>query len=147
MKCAFSILLLQPYAKPFHIPIPGVSPRQGCSHGPLVRYVKLRVVHAPGMAGTFSPPPRVSDPEMHHGTCVSHVPWCMPGSLTSGFPWSRWRENVPGIPGTCAIRNVRYLVRGPLVQINSINSRWKSQYVSLHSCIIPLLLVNYTNTI
>ena len=43
-------------------------------------------------AGTFSSPPRVSDPDMYHGTCVTHVPWCMPGSLTNGFPWSRWRE-------------------------------------------------------
>ena len=38
-------------------------------HGPLTRYVKLRVAHAPGMPGTFSPPPRNSDPDMHHGTC------------------------------------------------------------------------------
>ena len=60
-------------------------------HGPLARCVKLRVAHAPGMPGTFSPTPRVSDPDMHHGTCVTHVPWCMPGSLTSGFLWSRWR--------------------------------------------------------
>ena len=45
--------------------------------------------HAPGMPGTFSPPPRLSDPDMHHGTCGTHVPWCMPGSLTSGFLWSR----------------------------------------------------------
>ena len=59
-------------------------------NGPLDRYVKLRVAHAPGMPGTFSPPPRVSDPDMHHGTCVTHVPWCMPGSLTSDFHWSRW---------------------------------------------------------
>ena len=59
-------------------------------HGPLDRYVKLRVAHAPGMPGTFSPPPRVSNPEMHHGTCVANVPCCMPGSLTSGIPWSRW---------------------------------------------------------
>ena len=43
-------------------------------HGPLARYVKLRVAHAPGMPGTFSPPPRVSDPGMYHGTCVTHVP-------------------------------------------------------------------------
>ena len=43
-------------------------------HGPLTRYVKLRVAHAPGMQGTFSPPPRVGDPDMHHGTCVTHVP-------------------------------------------------------------------------
>ena len=61
------------------------------SDGPLVRYVKLRFPHAPGMPGTFSPPPRASDPDMHHGTCVTHVPWCMPGSLTSGWLWSRWR--------------------------------------------------------
>ena len=60
-------------------------------HGPLTRYVKLQVAHAPGMPGTFSPPPRVSDPDMHHGTCVTHVPWCMLGSLTCGFLWSRWR--------------------------------------------------------
>ena len=60
-------------------------------HGPLTRYTKLRVAPAPGMPGRFSPPPRVSDPGMFHGTCVSHVPWCMPGSLTSGFHWSRRR--------------------------------------------------------
>ena len=51
----------------------------------------MRVAHAPGIPGTFSPPPRVSDPDMHHGTCVTHVPWCMSGSLTSGFLWSRCR--------------------------------------------------------
>ena len=62
-----------------------------CPYGLLARYVKLRVAHASGMPGMFSPPPRVSDPGMHHGTCVTHVPSCMPGSLTSGFLWSRWR--------------------------------------------------------
>ena len=82
-------------------------------HGPLIRYVKLLVVHAPGMPGTF---PRhrlqrkqlVSDPGMHHETCVTHVPWCMSGSLTRGDG-----ENVPGIPGACANLNFTYLVRGP----------------------------------
>ena len=38
----------------------------------------------------FFPPPQVSDPDMHHGTCVTHVPWRMPESLTSCFVWSRW---------------------------------------------------------
>ena len=61
-------------------------------HGPLDKYVKLRVAHAPGMPGTFSPPPRVSDADMYRGTCVTHVPWCMPGSLTCSFFWSQWRE-------------------------------------------------------
>ena len=34
---------------------------------------------------------------MHHGTCVTHVPWCMSESLIRGGG-----EKVPGIPGACA---------------------------------------------
>ena len=60
-------------------------------YGAFTRYAKLRVAHAPGMPGALSPPPRVSDPDMHHGTCVTHVHWCMPESTTNGFLWSRWR--------------------------------------------------------
>ena len=67
-------------------------------HGLLARYVKLWVAHAPGMPGTFSPAPRVSDSGMHHGTCVTHVPWCMSGSLTDGFFWCRWRRKCPRPP-------------------------------------------------
>ena len=52
-----------------------------------------------GNAGNVFPSPQVSDPDMHHGTCVTHVPWCMPGSLTSGFLWSRRRgETFPAFP-------------------------------------------------
>ena len=58
-------------------------------NGPLARYVILRVAYEPGMPWTFSPPRRFSIPGMHHGTCVMHVPWCMPISLISGFMWSR----------------------------------------------------------
>ena len=60
-------------------------------NGLLTRYAKLRVTHAPGTPGTFFPPLRVCNPGMHHGMCVTHVPWCMPELLTSGFLWSRWR--------------------------------------------------------
>ena len=60
-------------------------------NAPLARHVKSWVAHASGMPGTFSPQPPFSDPDIHHGTCVRHVPWCMPGSLTSGFLWSRRR--------------------------------------------------------
>ena len=82
----------------------------------LVRYVKLRVVHAPGMPGTFSPPLQVSDRDMHLGMpCVTHVPWCMPGSLTNDFLWSWWRgkRSRHSVPGACATRNLMYLIRGP----------------------------------
>ena len=60
---------------------------------------KIAGAHAPGMPETFSPSPQVSDPDMHHGTCVTHVPWCMPGSLTSGFLWNwRRRKTFPAFP-------------------------------------------------
>ena len=62
-------------------------------YGPLTRCLKLRVVHAPEMPGAFPSPTRVSDPDMHHGICITHVPWCMPGLLTSGLLWSRWQGN------------------------------------------------------
>ena len=66
--------------------------------------------------------PRVSDPGMHHGTCITHVPWCMSGSLTRGGV-----ENVPGIPGTCATRNFTYLARGPWLtrsRVNELGHHW-----------------------
>ena len=44
----------------------------------------------------FQRKPLVSDPGMHHGTCVTLVPWCMSRSLTCGDG-----ENVPDIPGAC----------------------------------------------
>ena len=76
--------------------------------GPLTRYVKLRVVHAPGMPGTISLPLRVSNPDMHHDTCVTHVPWCMPESLTSDFFWSRWRGKRS--PNSRRMRNRQFCV-------------------------------------
>ena len=53
--------------------------------------------------------PVVSNPGMHHDTCVTHVTWCMSRSLICGGG-----QNVPGIPGVCATRNFTYLARGPL---------------------------------
>ena len=58
----------------------------------------------------FQRKPLVSDPSMHRGTCVTHVPWRMLGLLTRGGG-----ENVPGIPGACTTRNFTYLARGPLM--------------------------------
>ena len=47
------------------------------------------------MPGTFFPPPWISNPDMDHRACVTHVPWSMPGSLTSSFLWSWWRGKRP----------------------------------------------------
>ena len=78
-------------------------------NGPLTRYVKMWIVHAREYRERF---PRhqlqrkslVSDPGMHHGTCVKHVPWCMSEYLTRVDG-----ENVPGIPDGCATRYFTYL--------------------------------------
>ena len=77
--------------------------------------------HAPGMSGTFSPPPiskeaasyrsRHASRHVHHGTCVTHVRWCMSGSLTrSGMrnpqfyvSGKRPTTNVLKRIGTCCI--------------------------------------------
>ena len=82
-------------------------------HGPLTRYVMLRVVHARECRERFSRHRLqrkllVSDPGMYHDTCAMHVPWCMSGSLTRGGG-----ENFRGFAGVCATRNITYLVRGP----------------------------------
>ena len=71
-----------------------------------------------GNAGNVFPPPLVSDPDMHQGTCVTHVPWCMPGSLTSDFLWSRWR-------GKCSrhsrrMRNWQVYVYGKRPTVNEV---------------------------
>ena len=82
-------------------------------HGPLARYVKLRVTHAPGMPGTFSPPPtsketailrsRHASRHVRHARAVMHV----------GIVNPRRRGKRSRIPGGCAIRNFTYLARGP----------------------------------
>ena len=57
----------------------------------------------------FQMKPLASDPGMHHGACVTHVPWCMSVPLMRSAG-----ENVPRIPGAYATRNFPYLTRGPL---------------------------------
>ena len=78
--------------------------------------IRKIVVDAPGMPGTFFLPPRVSDLDMHHGMCVTHVPWCMLGSLTSGCLWSQWRGKRSR--HSWCMRNPQFYVSGkrPMVQ-------------------------------
>ena len=67
--------------------------------------------------------PPVSDPGMHHGTCVTHVPWCMSGSLT--------RSGVENVPSAYTTRNLAYLVKGPWWIQSQDNIR---QFVTGSSC-------------
>ena len=109
--------------------------------GPLARHVKLRVIHAPGMLGTFSPPQRVSDPDMHYASCMMQVPWCMPGSLPSSFLWSRWRGKRPRHSHECATHNFMYLLRGPCAKFIVISvAVWYKKSISI---IETVILINY----
>ena len=78
--------------------------------------------------------PLVRDTGMHHGTCVTHVPRCMSGSLTRGGG-----ENVTGIPGACATRYFTYLARGP----------WEPYWVMFISVFIFLLfaIIHWVTTL
>ena len=105
-------------------------------HVPLTRCVKLRVVHAPGMPGSFFPSPRVSNPDMHHGTCVTHVPWCMPRSLTSGFLWNRWRGKR--FLHSRHMRNPQFCVSGKRLMLFTISL---GRYIPL--CVPGKLLAGF----
>ena len=74
--------------------IPASAPEGLNYHGPLARYVQLRVAHAPGMPGTFSPSPRVSDPDKHHARAVMHS-----GIANQQFPLkSMAGKTIPTFP-------------------------------------------------
>ena len=79
----------------------------GSDNGPLNRYINCWLCMRREFRERLSHHRQVSDTGMHHGTCVTHVPWYISGWLTR----SRG-ENVPDIPGTCATRNLTYLARG-----------------------------------
>ena len=82
-------------------------------HGPFAWYVKLRVAHAPGVPAMFFTPPRVTIL-----TCITACAWrtckdaCRDRQLMVSFEVGGG-ENVPGILGVCATRNITYQVRGP----------------------------------
>ena len=92
----------------------------GWFYEPLARYVKLRVARVSGMPGTFSLPPRISDPDMHHGTCLDA---CRDHWLSISFEVSG-RENVAGIPGACATRSFTYVERDQYRSYFAILSLW-----------------------
>ena len=83
-----------------------------------------------GNAGNVLPPPRVSDPDMHHGTCVTHVPRCMTGSLNSGFLWSRWWRNCSR--HSQRMRNPQFYVSGKRPITNFFHSVPKRLCIMIH---------------
>ena len=77
---------------------------------------------------------------MHHGTCVTHVPWCMSGSLTWGFHWSRWRGKRSR--HSRRMRNPQFYVSGKrpmqrlpiLLMVRTVQCFVVFWYELIHSC-------------
>ena len=97
-------------------------------NGPLTRYAKLPVAHAPGMSGSLSAPPGVSDPDMYHGTCATHVPWYMSGTPPIVFLWRRWWEKRSR--HSRRMRDLHFYVSGKrpmgivLMECSSLKRKW-----------------------
>ena len=93
-----------------------------------------------GNAGNVSPhhrlqrKPLASDPGMHHGTCVPHVPWCMSGSITRVVG-----GNVPGIPGACAPAVLRIWQEAHAVSQQTSIEQWHRYLLRqcIYYCNIP----------
>ena len=85
-------------------------------HGSLTRYVKLRVAHAPGIPGTFSPPFSTD----FKGNRQLAIPACIT-ARASRTCRDACRErvvtgkNVSSSSGACATHNFTHLARGPWV--------------------------------
>ena len=79
-------------------------------NGPLTRYVKLRVVHAPGMPGTFSLPPTsmetASKRSRHASRHVRHAPVVMHVGIANPRRWGKRSRH------TQRMRNPQFYVSG-----------------------------------
>ena len=78
-------------------------------HGPLTRYVKLRVAHASGMPGTFPPAAEFK------GNRELAIPVCITArAMHVRIAYPRWRGKRSRYSRRIRTRNLRYLARGPL---------------------------------
>ena len=50
--------------------------------------------------------------------------------LIRGFPWNRWRENVPGISGVCATHTFTSVVRGTCLRCWTVRLKWIWKVIS-----------------
>ena len=84
------------------------------SNGPLTRYAKLRLAHAPGMPATFPPPPWVSDPAASRHARDARAVMHAEIAYWRCFLWSRWRGKRSRHSRRMHYRNFTYLFRGSL---------------------------------
>ena len=87
------------------------------------------------MPGSFSPPLKVSGPDIWNSTCITQMPWCMLGSLMSSFPLKAVVvKTFPAFPAYAqpAILCIWYEAHGTHCQCYSHHSIWQFS-VSLYN--------------
>ena len=75
-------------------------------------------------------------------TCVTHVPWCMPGSLTSSFLRSRWRGKRSR--HSRRMRNPHFCVSGKR-PISMTMTSHERRHVSNHKLLVQELVHTNNN--
>ena len=79
----------------------------------------------------------VSDPGMHHGTCVTHVLWCMSGLLSR----PQWRGKHYRHPRR--MRNPQFCVSGKRPMVLNIQDEWvhllNEEWLQMIACAISIL--------
>ena len=103
-------------------------------YGLLARYVKVWVCTCAGNVGNvffrhrLQRRPPISDPGMHHGTCVTHVPWCMSGSPTCDGGGKRSRHSRH-------MRNPQFYVSGKRPIPRPVTSKIHNMYTGTKGAI------------
>ena len=120
-------------------------------HGPLTRYVKLRVAHVPGMLGAISPPPTSKETACWRPRHASRHMLHARAMIMSGSLNPRWWGKCFWHSHTCATRNITYLVRGPCHHVNwwvpncglpdglVMSSMWGWDHISKHFKIMLII--------
>ena len=87
-------------------------------------------------AGNVSPPPRVSDPDMQHGTCITHVPWCMLGQGSHKYLRKKFHDfsmTSPGQNPNFQTKKIPTFVFAAHVSICRINYRQTHTHTHTHT--------------
>ena len=109
-------------------------------NGPLTRYVKLQVAHAPGMPGTFPPPPISKETNSQRSRHASRHVRDARAVMHVGIAHLRWRGKRSRHSRRMRTRNFTYLARGPWTTDSKIQLPSCSAYNPLHLYQINALL-------
>ena len=111
-------------------------------YGPLTRYKKLQVAHAPGMPGTFSPPPISKETTSQRSRHASRHVRQARAVMHVGIAYLRWRGKRSRHSRRMRTRNFAYLARGPCHNELTLSIRCFdfSDLSDYPGCVSPMIL-------